>query len=184
MKQLVYMPKCLPSLEIEKENLKPGNYWLNNSPQLDGYGEGPHAVLIREGGAKDHLVLFHAGNGKPVPVEKISGSFYGPIYLLKGFSGSKIFISDFNESAGKKIYEIARYIDLQEPEERSRLNNNFVDKLSNIDRWPGSVGKVILFDDPAPLSLYFEVRRNDSGKCVTNGGIIFHDSSNEWSIHT
>lgn len=44
-----------------------------------------------------------------------------------------------------------------------------------------------LYADSAPHSFYFEVYPRGSevtGKRLLNGGVIFHDSAQEWSVHT
>lgn len=46
--------------------------------------------------------------------------------------------------------------------------------------------KCVLMSDHAPLSFYFElyIRKDGEYKFWMNGGLIFHKSSNEWSVHT
>lgn len=46
--------------------------------------------------------------------------------------------------------------------------------------------KCVLMSDRARLSFYFElyIRKDGEYKFWMNGGLIFHSTSNEWSVHT
>lgn len=46
--------------------------------------------------------------------------------------------------------------------------------------------KCVLMSDRSPLSFYFElfIRKDGEYRFWMNGGLIFHQDSKEWSVHT
>lgn len=69
------------------------------------------------------------------------------------------------------------------------------DCLDRVKRYEANLnGEAHLMRDRSKLSLYFEIRNSD-GKCVMNGGIVYHGDPDEshsftfdptkgWQVHT
>ena len=93
-----------------------------------------------------------------------------------------------------------RLLEIMEFARRNGMEKQLDDTLERLVKHTHSGGKVYLYPDFAPHSLYFEVIRN--GQLSLNGGVIFHgphdgygsgsaptfsvsvERSNGWQIHT